>query len=305
MSEQYQYDTQSILAERILPEPGHAPALPSVEQVNDIEARHAFGRAMGSAFQEGWMPQGAMDHMGRLLSTNVYTHDGKTPGEDLTIEEDLVYDKEIGGGVRTFDAFVSHAQANDPKTITRAFVEVMAGDEFAGRDGDPTAGPVVNRGLEQVFGYTAGGQALNRAVAEHYADGLLYGDIDATDPSSASRQGARHIEDRTLLHVLAEAGDQPVDVRLFGAAFFEDKAMADRLGDASAQAQFEDALAAAFPFTDVVKEISELEPKEGQSPQEMIADYAVRLEKRAVRHRKLPTKIASLATRHLAPRKHS
>jgi hypothetical protein len=292
MSEYFQDDPQL--------EP--ARSVPTIEQAKDTETRQIFGRAMAAARHEGWIPEAAERHTGRLLSTNVYEHSEIPESQGFTLEENYVYDKDVDMAVRTFDVFVNPSKLDDPKTVTRAFVDIIAGEEHAGADGDPTAGPVVTRGMEQVFGYTPGGIAMNRAVTAHYADSLLYGDVQITDPSAPSRKGAENIEDRSLLHVLATGGKKPVDVRLIGAAFFEDKAVADRLGKQSAQAQFAKRVAKAFPFTNVIQEISELEPEDGQTSEEMIAAYAAGLAERAAQYR-LRAKVASLASRHLRPKR--
>lgn len=135
--------------------------------------------------------------------------------------------------------------------------------------------------IYSLFKSEEAGRALNEAVVEHLADALSKGnDINIIHPDSKERSGAVYTSERYLLYVLAECGEQPINIRTFIAAHFDDGSYRDEQGRTPLQTLRLE-IDRAFPGKNVLGRLDEMETMED------IFEYAKTLDiKRQVEEQK-------------------
>ncbi|MDB5181295.1 MAG: hypothetical protein JWP13_58 [Candidatus Saccharibacteria bacterium] len=235
--------------------------------------------------------ESALDNLARLEDTRLFVDDGF----NTTVNSILGY-AHNSRDIFTQDYHVVFAPTEEDNVATRIHElnHIIEGkDSVIERDKNGQEYALDIAGVEQVFGHDIGGRALREAINEQTTDGMLYGKLDVLNPDAKVRRNATYIAARTLLYTLAEKGLSKVDFKAFQNAQYEDGIDAEQLGEDSAQAQLRKELQEAFPFTDVVGEISRLHVHEGEDADEVILQYAHNLEARAFRHRSLVKRAAS------------
>lgn len=243
--------------------------------------------------RQGWLPDSALGNLDRLQQTRLVLDDGFTS----TVHNRLGYMHDtLDKGSGEYHVVFAPNEENNPATRLHELSHIVEGKDFvAVKDENGKSRIVTIGGVEQVFGDGLGGRSLREAVNEQQTDGMLHGRMGVLDPAARVRRHAVYKPERTLLFALAEKGLKKVDFRLFLAAQYEDGVEAERLGGRSAQATLGRALKAAFPFTNVVDEVSRLHTHEGENGDEVLLRYAHNLEARTYRHRSLATRIARQA----------
>lgn len=211
-----------------------------------------FKNNVEQAVREGFIPEYVLERLDqRLANTRFIVDDGFSTS---------IYDE--GGGIQRprdgeyiIAVAPNHAEAPE-HAITHELIHVMQGEEALPQDEINNERPAESTGLYRVFG--KGGRILNEAIVEHLAHGLLNGKIAETNPESAIRHGAVYPGERAILHWLSTQGSEPVDIRLFSEALFEDGDQGEALGENSAGDRLLEQLNKSFPGLDIVTMLSNL-----------------------------------------------
>lgn len=240
--------------------------------------------ALKSAFTEkvlefaanGWLPQAACENLTRLDETTILVDDGMR----TTVKKRIGYVQSMTDN--TYEIFLSPDIRREPgRTTTHELLHVLEGEDEAAQEEDAIFKPKSSMGLNRVFGGELAGTALGEAVIEHLTDSMHEGEIEVLGVLADVRSKAKYFRERCLLQTLAERGVEAIPLQLFTAAHFESQAQAKLLGEESAQALLKDALRRAFPFIDVVEELSGLTAGLGVDPADVIFDYHNQLRDRA------------------------
>ncbi len=266
----------------------HSHALSTAQWEFDLTAaghKREYVAAFTEAVNEGWVPASAVTHLSRLHKTRLIVDDGfqthmhGLAGSMVGTSDDQMY-----------RVLVAPAHAEAPhRLLLHELTHVMDGhDDLPEAEKNEMFRLPKSSGLYRLFGAGDGGEAMNEAVVEHFTHSMHRGEVDVLDTTAEIRNGATYTDERYLLNVLANGGFAAINIRTFIAAHFEDQGQAGTLGDQSAQVILAAQLREAFPFADVVGEISRLSTNKDK---EAILKYAIALEARVRKHNTISQRI--------------
>lgn len=242
----------------------------------DDEAKANYEADIRAAVEEGLVQKSVLKRVELLLPyTKLIADDGfntSVNGVSGSARSAIEFD-----GIREDEVRVAPAYIKDPKKLERLlqheFSHTVQGEDEVE---DEEFAELPAGGMERIVD-GPGETVLNEAVVEQFAESLAKGEPDETAPKSDIRKGAMYPAPRKLLHVLANKGAKNIDIRDFFKAHFESSGEAAEAGDDSFRQRLIEGLDEAFPFTDVRKEIAELNIRDDKG----IEDYAERLQERA------------------------
>lgn len=211
----------------------------------------SYKKDFATAVEAGWIPKSALKNLNRLNDTTLVIDDG--------------FDTSLYGiaGIATpkideeddYKIKISPNEIDDPRALLlHEFSHTAHGENEAD---DTEFADIPEGGMKRLFD-GRGGTVIDEAVVEHFSDSMLRGEVDNLNPWSDVRKEATYFAPRVLLDVLANKGANKIDIRDFFAAHFENGREAKEAGKNSAQAHLVKKLNEAFPFTDVIHEIAEL-----------------------------------------------
>lgn len=226
--------------------------------------KQGFSDDMQAAMEAGWIEE-VPANLKRVDKTTVVADDG--------LKTSLREGQPWNGGTHQHSnmVMISPQAQEEPFQLKRLlrheFTHVVQGVDRA-----PDGSVSGKGGLYRLFGKGRGGSVVNEAAVEHFANSLLVGDLDTMDPEV--RRAASYPENRGLLYGLSSFGVHPIDMRYFTKALFENR-NAPQQEDRDGQSMLQEQLRRAFPFTDVVKEISQFDDETD------VAEYTEKLRRRA------------------------
>lgn len=229
-----------------------------------------FKQHFTEAIEKGWIPESARSNLDRLEDTELVLDDGLRSTRE-----------NFAGQAGNYWYGSSHNVYISPDTFKAKKGHVVLHEYLHVTDGmneDSYFGPMRVRGMHRLFGMGEGGRAMREASTEHLAVSMAHGNIDKINPERRVGEKSTYFKERKLLDVLANKGSRKIDVREFIAANFENNNEPNSEGEQTKGEQLTSQLREAFEFTDVVQEISQLQPGE-------LREYTKKLEKRARRHK--------------------
>ncbi len=251
--------------------------LNAVLRGGEVEQKQSFTQRFQEAVNSSWIPRAALAHLPRLDNTKLIVDDGFRTNLESMGGGEVGYADDSG-----YEVVVAPTLAKKPeRTLTHEFIHVLDGHDRVPFDEESIFRSKETAGLYRIFKGQVAGEAMNEAVVEHLTDSMWNGELDIIDPLSKVRKRAVYTIERSLLHTLAQKGVKKVNVRRFIAAHFEDQDQTEVFGKDSAQTKLVEALREAFPFANVIEELSEL--KTGETVKEThaaIQKYCMRLERR-------------------------
>lgn len=234
----------------------HAKRQQSYEREELPKIKDRYKTAVIQAVEDGWMPTSVLTRLDRLDETPVFLDDG------FKLETMGAAASTLNGTEVTMGPFVDEHDQHYPHEANHVLAGVDVLPEKTKDNWRNSSGLSRIFRLRPLFRSTTikdtGGSALDEALTERIATALLSGDID-TPPKVDDMDS--YIRQQVLLNTLCNKGVQPVDIRLFIAAYFEDGVERDKLGADSAAAHLVSALEEAFPRIDVMSKLSSLTDK--------------------------------------------
>jgi hypothetical protein len=242
---------------------------------NKESIKKDFKNKIQKAVKKDWIPKWVSDDRlnERIDEVTIATDDGFG-----------TYVKQIGGnamrlstGHNEIVVMPAHLIGEKAEKIfTHELTHVMDGyglddDNSSKRESD-------NYGMTRLFGEEYGGNAMNEAVVEHFADSLISGHPDVIDPYAKVRDNSAYFSERVLLNVLSTMGKKPINIRLFFAAHFQHKDT-DTIDGKQPLELLEQEIKEAFPDIDVIGEIK------GIMDSKEIAPYTADLRRRLGREK--------------------
>lgn len=206
------------------------------------------------AVKQGWLPEVLMnpDRLEALEQIEITIDDGMILHEDKIGASMTTKDTDLGTKVY-FPQYTFMEISRHELSHVMAGVEIPK-DKQKGR----FSGGLPTHGLYRLFDekYFDAGKVFDEAFTEHVAQ-TLHGYDQKPDIINPSKKGSldpHYIVERKFLDALCNGGVKPIDIRLFGKAYFEDSTRWRK----PALRKLKKALKKAFPGRDVLGELADL-----------------------------------------------